>query len=161
MGQKLFSGVIAGLWVFYNKLASPGKRSDLPSNDGRIQMPTWYDLSANAEKLPGWQDVIAGLWVFYNKLKAQGQRSDLTQNCVKLPTWFEWLKTKGIAPNTPLNHFKRLGWIEEKPKMIPEEYRDSRPPAQREADIRSHRRRIWRAEQLLRAAGVDPCGKMR
>ena len=67
----------------------------------------------------GWRrlttDVISHLWIFYNKLKNPGQRTDLPQNCVRLPSWENWLKSKGIAPNTPLNHFKRLGWIEGKP----------------------------------------------
>jgi hypothetical protein len=55
--------------------------------------------------------VISTLWIFYDKLNKPGQRVDLSQNCERLPTWTEWLETKGIALNTPLNHFKKLGWI--------------------------------------------------
>ena len=56
-------------------------------------------------------DVISELWIFYNKLKVQGRRSDLVENSIKLPTWHEWLESKGISVKTPLNHFKALGWL--------------------------------------------------
>lgn len=56
-------------------------------------------------------DVLSTLWIFYHKLKAQGRRSDLTENSVKLPTWFEWIKAKGIDHDTALNRFKALGWL--------------------------------------------------
>jgi len=41
----------------------------------------------------------------------QGQRSDLSGNPLKLPTWLKWLKTKGIDKETPLKHFRALGWL--------------------------------------------------
>ncbi len=59
-------------------------------------------------------DVVSELWVFYQKLKVQGRRTDLSTNVEKLPTWIDWLETKGIAAPTPLRHFKALGWLKAK-----------------------------------------------
>lgn len=71
------------------------------------------------ELIFGWRrlnvDTISTLWIFYNKLKI-GHNPSSSQNC-DLPTWMEWLESKGIAPNTPLNHFKKLGWIDGKPHV--------------------------------------------
>jgi len=71
------------------------------------------------ELIYGWRrlttDVVSDLWIFYNKLKVQGERRDLSENSDKLPAWLEWLESKGISDKTPLNHFKKLGWIEGKP----------------------------------------------
>ena len=53
--------------------------------------------------------VVSELWVFYNKLSSPGKRTDLGSNA---PGWQEWLKSKGISKDTPLRHFKALGWIE-------------------------------------------------
>ena len=39
--RRLSISVVSELWVFYQKLAKPGKRTDLPSFDGRL--PTWYE----------------------------------------------------------------------------------------------------------------------
>lgn len=67
------------------------------------------------ELIYGWRrltkDVVSVLWVFYNKLKKQGQRTDLSENSEKLPTWLEWIESKGISDKTPINHFKQLGWL--------------------------------------------------
>ena len=36
-----------------------------------------------------------------------------------LPTWHEWLESKGITPDTPLRHFKARGWLpDDKPKQL-------------------------------------------
>ncbi len=36
--------------------------------------------------------------------------TDLLQNCKRLPTWLEWIESKGISPPTPLKKFKEVGW---------------------------------------------------
>jgi len=61
------------------------------------------------------------LWIFYNKLARPGKRTDLPSNDGRLPTWYEWLESKGIGESTPLRHFKALGWLpsEEPPKKTP------------------------------------------
>lgn len=56
-------------------------------------------------------DAISILWIFYNKLKKQGKRNDLSEISDKLPTWLEWIESKGISDKTPINHFKALGWL--------------------------------------------------
>lgn len=56
-------------------------------------------------------DVICTLWIFYNKLAMPGARTDLLKTFRRLPTWYEWLESKGISHPTPLNHFKALGWL--------------------------------------------------
>ncbi len=56
-------------------------------------------------------EVVSELWVFYHKLKVQGKRTDLSANAEKLPTWLEWLEAKGIGSDTPLRHFRALGWM--------------------------------------------------
>ena len=53
-------------------------------------------------------DVVSELWVFYKKLAKPGKRTDLGANA---PGWQEWLDSKGICKDTPLRHFKSLGWI--------------------------------------------------
>ena len=56
-------------------------------------------------------DVVTMLWIFYHKLKRQGQRTDFSANAEKLPTWLEWLDSKGIGSDTPIRHFRALGWL--------------------------------------------------
>lgn len=56
-------------------------------------------------------DVVSTLWIFYNKLAKPGKRTDLSENSERLPTWLEWLDSKGISDKTPINHFKALGWF--------------------------------------------------
>jgi len=53
-------------------------------------------------------DVISELWVFYQKLARPGKRTDLGANA---PGWQEWLNSKGICKDTPIRHFKSLGWL--------------------------------------------------
>ncbi len=57
-------------------------------------------------------DVISELWVFYNKLKVgHNPKKSRPSNEGQLPTWYEWLASKGIGESTPLRHFKALGWL--------------------------------------------------
>ncbi len=56
-------------------------------------------------------DVVSELWVFYNKLAFKTGVGDNPPNGGKWPTWYEWLQNKGIGENTPLRHFKALGWL--------------------------------------------------
>jgi hypothetical protein len=107
------------LWIFYNKLARQGARTDISPNGEKlptwakwleskgigINTPTrhfqalgWLPSDSLVSRLTG--KVISQLWGFYNKLKVQGRRSDLSENSLKLPTWFEWIKAKGINHET-------------------------------------------------------------
>ncbi len=55
--------------------------------------------------------VLSELWVFYNKLARPGKRTDLVANATRLPTWDDWIKSKGIDRTTAYRHFKALGWL--------------------------------------------------
>jgi len=83
------------------------------------EIPSEWDFHAADTKfdkhIRNWRrlsgDVISTLWIFYNKLKVQGRRSDLSANADKLTTWLGWLEAKGIGSDTPIRHFKALGWL--------------------------------------------------
>ncbi len=83
-------------------------------------IPTNWDFTKADKEFDGhihdWRrlttDVVAELWIFYNKLSSPGKRTDLSPNGDGLPSWKDWLKEKGIGENTPLRHFKALGWAE-------------------------------------------------
>ena len=64
----------------------------------------------NWRRLTG--DVISELWIFYNKLKVgHNPKKSSSENSDLLPTWIDWLASKGISDKTPTNHFKALGWL--------------------------------------------------
>ena len=78
----------------------------------------WEFLRADKafdENIRNWrrltEEVITTLWIFYNKLANPGKRVDLVPNGQRLPTWAEWLESKGIGIHTPTRHFKALGWL--------------------------------------------------
>ena len=56
-------------------------------------------------------DVISELWIFYNKLKVGHNPKKSRPSNEGLPSWYEWLASKGIGESTPLRHFKALGWM--------------------------------------------------
>jgi len=81
------------------------------------EIPDSWDFNSENEKFDeliyGWRrftiDIVSDLWIFYNKLKI-GHNPSRSENS-DLPTWLAWLESKGISDKTPLNHFKKLGWI--------------------------------------------------
>ena len=64
--------------------------------------------------IKGWRrlsiEVLEQLWVFYQKLAFRTGGVDKSAN-TELPTWTDWLEAKGIGSDTPIRHFKRLGWM--------------------------------------------------
>jgi len=100
--------------VKYEKSLPP----DVPEDWDFSQADTDFD-----EHIKGWrrlsEDVISTLWVFYNKLKVgHNPEKSRSENSV-LPTWLEWLESKGISDKTPINHFKVRGWLpDDSPKQI-------------------------------------------
>lgn len=67
----------------------------------------WRRLSIN---------VVSELWVFYQKLAFKTGSSESVPDGT-LPTWRDWLEAKGIGKETPLRHFKALGWMKAAPHV--------------------------------------------
>ena len=71
------------------------------------------------ELIYGWRrltlDICIKLWIFYHKLSHKVGKpdkiSELSEILTKMPTWLEWLTTKGISDKTPIKHFRALGWM--------------------------------------------------
>ena len=90
------------------------KEPDIPEHWDFEQADKEFDeLIRDWRRLTG--DVICKLWIFYNKLifkpthkKGRPVKSELSD---LLPTWTEWLESKGISDKTATSRFKRLGWI--------------------------------------------------
>jgi hypothetical protein len=92
--------------VVYEKVPIP----DIPDDWDFEKADKSFDkMIAGWRRLTG--DTLVTLWIFYNKLKRQGARRDLSENSDKLPTWLEWIESKGISDKTPISHFKQLGWL--------------------------------------------------
>lgn len=59
-------------------------------------------------------DVIGTLWIFYNKLlphHTHKKGRPIKSENSDLPTWLEWLKSKGISDKTATSNFRKLGWL--------------------------------------------------
>lgn len=56
--------------------------------------------------------VLKELWVFYNKLpRIEGRPKKTRADARVLPTWQEWIGSKGIDRTTAFRHFRALGWL--------------------------------------------------
>jgi len=74
-----------------------GGETSLPEHTHKKGRPK--KTITNVTVIPSWRE-----WI-------EGKRTDLSGKPLKLPTWFEWLEAKGIEHNTPIRHFKALGWL--------------------------------------------------
>lgn len=103
------------------------------------------------ELIFGWRrltiDTVTQLWFFYNKLAKPGARLDLVENSMRLPSWYDWLKSKGIAHDTPLNHFKKLGWL----------FSDNVHFLSQSNEWRTPELIIDRTVRLFKQIDLDPC----
>lgn len=93
--------------ITYQKVPVP----DIPDDWDFEKADKSFDkMIAGWRRLTG--DTLVKLWIFYNKLPRQeGRPKKTTENSAVIPTWIQWIESKGISDKTPVNHFKQFGWL--------------------------------------------------
>jgi N6-adenosine-specific RNA methylase IME4 len=66
------------------------------------------------------EGVLFKAFWFYLALAVPGTRTDLSHKRERLPTWTEWVKSKGIGKNTLTGHFVKLRWLKKEEVETPE-----------------------------------------